>query len=81
MGSELSSELNSELSSEVNSELNSELSSEFNSELRSELNLELISELSSADRAAHVKYYSQKLFNEYPDPIVSFKDWRGHFRE
>ena len=41
----------------------------------------VISELSSADRAAHVKYYSQKLFNEYPDPIVSFKDWRGHFRE
>ena len=41
----------------------------------------VISELSAADRAAHVKYYSQKLFNEYPDPIVSFKDWRGHFRE
>ena len=27
------------------------------------------------------RYYSQKLFNEYPDPIVSFKNWRGHFRE
>ena len=27
------------------------------------------------------RYYSQKLFNEYPDPIVSFKNWRGNFRE
>ena len=33
------------------------------------------------ERQAHVKYYSQKLFNEYPDPIVNYKNWRGHFRE
>ena len=30
---------------------------------------------------SQTRYYSQKLFNEYPDPIVSFKNWRGHFRE
>ena len=41
----------------------------------------VLAELSAEERAAHVKYYSQKLFNEYPDPIVSFKNWRGHFRE
>ena len=41
----------------------------------------VIAQLSDAERAQHVKYYSQKLFNEYPDPIVSFKHWRGHFRE
>ena len=40
-----------------------------------------IASLPTAERQAHVKYYSQKLFNEYPDPIVSFKNWRGHFRE
>ena len=40
----------------------------------------VIAQLSDAERAQHVKYYSQKLFNEYPDPIVSFKHWRGHFR-
>ena len=40
----------------------------------------VISELSAEERTAHVKYYSQKLFNEYPDPIVNFKNWRGHFR-
>ena len=28
-----------------------------------------------------MRYYSQKVFNEYPDPIVNFKNWRGHFRE
>ena len=41
----------------------------------------VIASLPTAERQAHVKYYSQKLFNEYPDPIVSFKNWRGHFRE
>ncbi len=41
----------------------------------------VIAQLSGSERSAHVKYYSQKLFNEYPDPIVSFKGWRGHFRE
>ena len=40
----------------------------------------VIAELSDSERAEHVKYYSQKLFNEYPDPIVNFKNWRGHFR-
>jgi hypothetical protein len=40
-----------------------------------------IEKLSDAERGAHVKFYSQKLFNEYPDPIVNFKNWRGHFRE
>ena len=39
-----------------------------------------IEKLSDAERGAHVKFYSQKLFNEYPDPIVNFKNWRGHFR-
>ena len=37
--------------------------------------------LSADERAKHVRYYSQKVFNEYPDPIVNFKNWRGHFRE
>ena len=41
----------------------------------------VIEQLATDERTAHVKYYSQKLFNEYPDPIVSFKNWRGHFRE
>ena len=41
----------------------------------------VIGELSDVERSAHVKYYSQKLYNEYPDPIVKFKNWRGHFRE
>ena len=40
----------------------------------------VIEQLVPDERATHVKYYAQKLFNEYPDPIVSFKDWRGHFR-
>ena len=37
----------------------------------------VIAELSADERSKHVKYYSQKLFNEYPDPIVAFKNWRG----
>ena len=41
----------------------------------------VIGSLPSDERQRHVKYYSQKLFNEYPDPIVAFKNWRGHFRE
>lgn len=41
----------------------------------------VIEALPSAERNAHVRYYSQKVFNEYPDPIVNFKNWRGHFRE
>jgi len=41
----------------------------------------VIAQLSATERSSHVKYYSQKMFNEYPDPIVSFKGWRGHFRE
>ena len=40
-----------------------------------------IEQLPPAERSAHVKFYAQKLFNEYPDPIVNFKNWRGHFRE
>jgi len=41
----------------------------------------VIEQLPLAERNAHVRYYSQKVFNEYPDPIVKFKNWRGHFRE
>ena len=41
----------------------------------------VIEALPLAERNAHVRYYSQKVFNEYPDPIVNFKNWRGHFRE
>jgi hypothetical protein len=41
----------------------------------------VIAQLSGRERTKHVKYYAQKIFNEYPDPIVSFKGWRGHFRE
>ena len=41
----------------------------------------VIEALPTAERNAHVRYYSQKVFNEYPDPIVNFKNWRGHFRE
>jgi len=41
----------------------------------------VIEALPLAERNAHVRYYSQKVFNEYPDPIVTFKNWRGHFRE
>jgi hypothetical protein len=41
-----------------------------------------IEQLPPAERSAHVKFYAQKLFNEYPDPIANFKNhWRGHFRE
>ena len=41
----------------------------------------VIEALPVTERNAHVRYYSQKVFNEYPDPIVTFKNWRGHFRE
>ena len=41
----------------------------------------VIASLPADERQLHVKYYSQKLFNEYPDPIVAFKNWKGHFRE
>ena len=41
----------------------------------------VIESLPKRSRDGHVRYYSQKVFNEYPDPIVNFKNWRGHFRE